>query len=224
MARRRDVRGDLCGGISNQQRLAGSRTARTKRLHRLADACLRFTCGRCHAGDHSLPVVVDRATGMDAICLPFDRSGIKPLLLGALLGCVPIILLVGAAVLLGRGSIEPGEFALSSLANTMLPALAVVFLFFCQRRAHPARLSVPPDITCVGTRDCGDSDRRDFRITAQRQSRRQLARPVVHGVGWDSHGPAVDSQRLALAVGWISLRLECLLGKPVRADRIGDGG
>ena len=67
--------------------------------------------------------------GLDAIWLPFSRSAVMPLLLGTLLGCVPIILLVGTAVLLGRGSIEPGEFVLSALANTMLPALAVVFLF-----------------------------------------------------------------------------------------------
>ena len=41
--------------------------------------------------------------GMDAIWLPFSQSAVAPLLLGTLLGCVPIVLLVGAAVLLGRG-------------------------------------------------------------------------------------------------------------------------
>lgn len=67
--------------------------------------------------------------GLDAIWLPFSRAALTPLFLGTLLGCMPIVLLVGAAALLGRGSVEPGEFAMSTLASTMLPALAAVFLF-----------------------------------------------------------------------------------------------
>ena len=67
--------------------------------------------------------------GLDAIWLPFSRAAFKPLLLGTLLGCVPIVMLVAVAVVLGKAEIVPGNFAASTFAFTMLPAIGAFFLF-----------------------------------------------------------------------------------------------
>jgi len=67
--------------------------------------------------------------GLDAIWLPLQRSAVGQTLLGTLLGCVPILLLVGIAVLAGYGSIAPGSASLSAIGGAMLPALGAVLLF-----------------------------------------------------------------------------------------------
>lgn len=77
----------------------------------------------------SLLLRVFEKRGLDAIWLPLQRSAFGQTLLGTLLGCVPILLLVGVALLAGYGSISQGSASVAGLWSTMLPALGAVFLF-----------------------------------------------------------------------------------------------
>jgi len=66
--------------------------------------------------------------GLDAIRMPFSARAWKEAGAGALLGAMPICLLVGLALVVGYGSITTGKLVMSALLPALLPTVLALFL------------------------------------------------------------------------------------------------